>query len=202
MNRNPNVDRNEKVDSFVESMTPPKPDFKIHPPTSVSELFVGYDKETVGTTVEGGQGMNWYMALCTFLMYLSAIGFVISGIQYIFGLMYGNSYLADITYTLYPMLRFVDIAMGIVYLAFAAAILYTRMRLAKFMKDGPALWLWLILVNLGIGIVYALLAQVAKGNVDFGALLATIIVTCLFGGIGYCLNKTYFDKRARLFVNE
>ena len=184
----------------VDQLMPPAFDFNFEAPASIGDLFVGTNKQAVAYAESVGIPMKWFSALSTWLLYLSALGMLISGIQYLTGSIYGNAYYAELTYAVYPALKAIDIIFGIVYIAFTAVILYVRMHLAQFKKDAPALFLYMMLLNIAISLAYSILSLICTGFATFGSVLLTLILTIVISGVIYYLNKQYFDKRAHLFT--
>ncbi len=163
-------------------------------PSSIGELFAGYNKTGVSYAESVGLKMKWYKALTSVLLYLSALGLLWMGVDTIFdfsgtgfsGYMYGN----------YPALQVVDIIYGIFLIAIAFVALYIRMRLAQFASDGPHLYLLLLVVNGCASLLYTLAISAIVGYFD-GA-----TITGSFAGViaMFVLNRTYFDKRQALFT--
>ena len=183
-----------------DQLVPPPLNFTFEAPASAGDVFVGTNKEGVAYAESTGLSMKWFSALATWLLYLSAFGFIISGIQYLTGGVYGGGYYADLTYAVFPALKAIDIIFGIVYIAFAAVVLYVRMRLAQFKKDAPVLFLYMLLLNIGISLAYSILSLICTGFGTFGSVLVTLILTIVISGAIYYANKIYFDKRQHLFT--
>ena len=163
-------------------------------PSPIGQLFTGYNKQGVQYAESTGLQMKWYKALTAALLYISAAYMLFSGIQSILGLSYGDS--GSYLYSMYPILRVVDILYGLFLLVVAFAALYVRMHLAQFASDGPRLYLTMLVVNGGISVVYTLLAYLIIGVSNFAGVISAIgLVAAMF-----VLNRTYFDKRQHLFT--
>ena len=181
----------------VNQLTPPAFDFNFEAPTGINDVIVGYNKEGVAYAESTGLQMKWYKALTVWLLYLSALGDLITAFQYFTGNVYGGSGIAKLTYAIFPALHIVDIVYGLFVLALVAVILYVRMRLAMFKKDAPALFLYMLLISLGGSLVYSLLTLIITGT---AGIIGTLLITLIVCGVMYYLNKVYFDKRQHLFT--
>lgn len=163
-------------------------------PPSIGALFCGVNRGGVQYAEQSGLGMKWYKALASFLLYISAVFILYTGIQYFTGQTYGGS--SGYVYSLYPALRFINVIYGLFNLVVAVAILYVRMHLAQFASDGPKLYLLMLLVNGIASAVFTIATFIIVGQSDWGSLATSIAgVIAMF-----VLNRTYFDKRQHLFT--
>lgn len=145
------------------------------------------------------QGMKWFKFVIYAQLFLSAAASLLNAFALFTGASYGDS--ADLVYTFYSGLRAVDILFAIIYVALAGAAIYVRMRLAKFRRDAPSLYLMFLAASLAAQILYAVFVMVVIGispidMFDISTVTSTITTVVLI-----VANKVYFERRAHLFVN-
>ena len=179
------------VPAYTCMKTPLKP-FAL--PSSIGELFVGYNKTAVQYAESTGIKMKWYKAITAVLFYLSALGLLWSGLDTIFD--FSDTGFSGYMYGSYPALQALDIVYGLVLIIMAFVVLYVRMHLAQFSTDGPHLYLLMLLVNGGASVIYTLLISLIVGYFSFSTIISPLIgVLAMF-----TLNRIYFDKRQHLFT--
>lgn len=141
--------------------------------------------------------MNWYKFLIYFALFLGALSNANTGIQMVTGGHYDGY--ASYVYSYFPVLKTIDIVMGIACIAIAVFAIVVRQKLANYKMDGPKMLLYLYLANMAISLVYVLLLMMIVGSefVDFTLILPSVVVSVIM----IFVNKTYFDKRSHLFVN-
>ena len=159
---------------------------------SVGDLFCGINTQITAYAESLGLQMKWQKAIVV-LIYLGVISSLLTAVQYFTGSIYGDS--VGSVYRSFPALRFVGILYGLFCLAYAAAMLYARMLLAKYNADGPRFFLLLLLVNGAAAVVLNLLIYVITGVSDFSSLIGQVVGI----GVAFYLNKTYYEKRMHLF---
>ena len=159
---------------------------------SVGDLFCGINTQITAYAESLGIQMKWQKAIVV-LIYLGVISSLLTAVQYFTGSIYGDS--VGSVYRSFPALRFVGILYGLFCLAYAAAMLYARMLLAKYNADGPRFFLLLLLVNGVAAVVLNLLIYVITGVSDFPSLIGQVVGI----GVAFYLNKTYYEKRMHLF---
>lgn len=140
--------------------------------------------------------MKWFKFVIWVQLFLAALTNAGTGIGLLTGFAYGG-YAEDV-YATFGGLRILDILIGLLCLALAAAAIYIRFQLSGYRQKGPTLYLCFLLVSIAVSLVYMLLASLALGS--FAGDLSTIVslVTSL---VKYFLNRIYFEKRSFLFVN-
>ncbi len=150
--------------------------------------------------------MKWFKFLIYFLMFANALLFLSQAASFFTGSQYGDS--AASVYHFFSGLKAVDMVMGVLYLGAAAYSIYTRFMLSGYKRIGPKCMYAYYAVNVGLQVLYTALACIVFAGVN--ANLATELLTenlpTLLGSVvgcvlGIALNRTYFNKRAHLFVN-
>lgn len=135
--------------------------------------------------------MKWFMFLVYFLLIVGPLFRVISGVRAMSGNAYAN---ADQIYLAFPMLRDLDILMGILSIAEAPALLFARHWMVKGLKKGVKCYLIICIASTAAALLYTLIGS---------AIIKTLVTQNLFtigvSIIYIILNKIYFDKRAEMF---
>ena len=137
--------------------------------------------------------MKWFMFLVYFLLIVGPIFRVISGVRAMSGNAYAN---ADQIYLAFPMLRDLDILMGILSIVEAAALLFVRHWMVKGLKKGVKWYLIICIASTSATLLYTLI-----GSAIIKTLVTQNLFTVGFNIIYIILNKIYFDKRAEMFSN-
>lgn len=145
--------------------------------------------------------MGWFKFLIHFALIASAILNVLAGIRLIAGLHYYEN--RDFFYFAFPGLQEFDFILGLVIIAFAVFLLYTRSRLAGFWANGPKMLTIthcaLILINIvqivGQKIIYSQEPRFVV-TLDYSTYWTAIVVQ----GILMLIDLLYFKKRSHLFV--
>ncbi len=135
--------------------------------------------------------MKWFMFLVYFLLIVGPIFRVISGVRSMSGNAYAN---ADQVYLAFPMLRDLDILMGILSIVEAAALLFARHWMVKGLKKGVKWYLIICIASTTAALLYTLI-----GSAIIKTLVTQNLFTVGFNIIYIILNKIYFDKRAEMF---
>lgn len=164
--------------------------------------------------------MKWYKFVIWVQLFLSALVSVGSALLLLTGAQYGPD--SDLAYSMIGGLRVVDIIFALAQIGIAAFAIYVRQRLAGFKKGAPELYLRFIIIANVISISYNLivvwlavstLTRFLPGANFFDALgmllessstqasLFQLVVSVIAVIVMYFLNRTYFNKRAHLFVN-
>lgn len=153
--------------------------------------------------------MKWFKFLIYVELFLSAVSSLFGAYLYLTGAHYGTG-MADAVYTYYGMgLRVFDRIIGVYCIALAVFTIIVRQRLAKYKAGAPALYLTLLVLRAVYTLVYIVGVYRLTGIFVAGAYPSQLTPEDIFGAIfGFTLiiaaffaNKTYFDKRASLFVN-
>ena len=137
--------------------------------------------------------MKWFMFLVYFLLIVGPLFRVISGVRAMSGNAYAN---ADQIYLAFPMLRDLDILMGILSIVEAAALLFVRHWMVKGLKIGVKWYLIICIASTSATLLYTLI-----GSAIIKTLVTQNLFTVGFNIIYIILNKIYFDKRAEMFSN-
>lgn len=156
--------------------------------------------QPVQQTLQPDYPMKWFKFLIYFALFLGAFSNFMSGIGFITGSVYGSS--KELVYEVYEGLKPIDTIAGVAMIALAAFGIYTRIRLAGFYKNGPTMVLAMYAGAAALNLVYALAASsvihsTSSVKVDLTSVYSSIIVSAIM----IFANRTYFAKRADLFVN-
>ena len=150
------------------------------------------------------QGMNWYSFLIYFLLWAGAVINLINGFQLITGievtdLIEFSSFSA--LYSYFPGLKALDIVYGLLIVSLAVYEIVVRFALARYKKDGPRMLIRFYIANTVIPVAYLLIA-LAIVNVPLSAVISTrYVLSLVWSVVVIFLNRIYFKKRERLFVN-
>ena len=125
-----------------------------------------------------------------------ALGYLITGMQLLTGLLYGQYRAA--AYAGYPALQVVDVIMGILSLGLMVMALVVRRKLAKFRRGAPRLYLIWIAAGIVVGVFYLVAASLVLGQL---VMTGSIVGNLLGNVLLILLNLVYFQKREHLFVN-
>lgn len=146
--------------------------------------------------------MNWFKFLVYFLLFASAIVSFASCISYFTGSQYttAEGVTADLVYEVFPLLKPLDIFMGVFLILYAAFVVIVRFRLAGYKKNAPRLLLVMYSVNAASGIIYAVGALIATEGQIAQSVWPMVVGTVIGSFIMIYANYVYFKKRAALFV--
>ena len=153
-----------------------------------------YQQQTVSQP-----GMKWFKFIIYFQLILASFSQISSGLLALTGLSYdmagGNS---ATVYSMYPVLRGVDMWYGVVCIGMAFAAVYVRQSLAKFKVGAPNKYLMFLALNFAFSVAYILAANVVTGqfSLDFNAMFSSLSSVVML-----VLNGIYFRKREYMFVN-
>lgn len=140
--------------------------------------------------------LKWFKFIIYVQLFLSALGNLVTGIQLVTGLQYGD--VQGMVYSTYPALKPVDVVMGLLSLGLMVWALVVRQRLAKFRQGAPKLYLLWIGVSMGVALCYLAAASLVLGQL----VMTGSIMGGMLGNILLILsNLVYFQKREHLFVN-
>ncbi len=140
--------------------------------------------------------MKWHKFLIYFSLWLGAIMNLIFGIVMLAGGQYGGY--AAYVYEAFPVLRVVDILMGLVMIALAALCVVARFALAKYRRKGPGLLQLVYAVSALSYLIYLIVAVTSIGGSNIGAQPWIYLGVSVFMMI---VNRIYYQKRAMLFVH-
>lgn len=144
--------------------------------------------------------MKWFKFLIYFGLFFGAFTNFLTGINLITGNIYGSD--KELVYSVFENLQTMDMIMGALLIGIAALGVYTRFRLSGFRKDGPAMVQVMYAAGAAFQLIYALSVQAvlpssAALELDFSSMYSGAIT----GVIMIFVNRSYFAKRAHLFVN-
>lgn len=147
--------------------------------------------------------MNWFKFLIYCSLFLGALVNLWNAYQLLSGSIYKVDGFdgADFVYSVYPGLKAIDILYGILILAMAALCILTRQKLSAFSKQGPKLLMVLYTANVLIVLLYLVLVKVATDLSVSDLLSGSTRISLIIAVVMIVVNKTYFEKRAHLFVN-
>lgn len=143
--------------------------------------------------------MKWHKFLIYFSLWAGAILNVLTGIGTFTGSIYaGEGVDPEMIYRVFDGLKTVDMLMGLMVIALAVLLIVARFALAGYKKNGPKLLVIAYAANIALALIYPIMVAAVTG-LPFGELFN---VTTLISSIAMLVvNKIYYDKRARLFVN-
>lgn len=144
--------------------------------------------------------MKWFKFLIYFSLFAGALLNVVSAIPLLTGSVYEGA--ADLVYAMFEGLQAVDMLAGILMLATAVVGVYARFRLAKYCQNGPKMLTVLYIMAAAINLFYligvsAVLPEGVMESVDTTSSITSIVTSVIM----IFVNRTYFQKRAHLFVN-
>ena len=145
-----------------------------------------------------GLGMKWYY----FLVYFSLLATVIlnggTGIIQVAGIMMGEKSAVTAAYADAPMLLYVDVAYGLVCIAFGVFAFKTRQDLKAMRSKGPRELILLYGISGIMQLVYELCYVLTGAAETFDV---TAFGTVIVAVIMMLINKMYFDNRRDMFTN-
>ncbi len=142
--------------------------------------------------------MKWYKFLIYFSLFASAVLNAITGFQLLTGAHYGGS--AEYVYAFFDGLKGLDILVGLLSLGFAGFAIYTRTRLAGYFQNGPKMLLFTYAAGAAINLIYVIGLNAVLGGIASEIDTSSFIINLIVSAVMIFVNKTYFDKRAHLFV--
>lgn len=144
---------------------------------------------------EGEIPMKWYKFVIYFQLWFTLLSGVTNGLSMLTGSCYDG--MAESLYETYAGLPYIDRSYGMILMGWGIFAVYVRQHLAKYMADGPKLYLLLLAINPVSALVYNLIAGAIVGGLDVMSLAISVIVNVII----IELNHIYFQKRQHLFVN-
>ncbi|MGN0981443.1 MAG: hypothetical protein ACI4O0_00985 [Candidatus Limivicinus sp.] len=141
-------------------------------------------------------GMKWHKFMIYCAMFLAALTNFSGGIQAISGIQYGED--AEWFYFLYDGLKALDVIYGVLLIAVAGFILYTRHQLARMKRNAPKLIVTLYACTLLMSLAYPCLLAAITGINVFDV---SVVVNLLSALVMAVINILYYRKRSHLFVN-
>ena len=145
--------------------------------------------------------MKWHKFLIYFSLWASAVMNVLNSFVMFTGAHYGGENEARMVYNFFDGLKSVDIIMGVLFIGIAIFAIVTRFSLAKYQSKGPKQLLAVYGLNAVLTVAYPLLASAVTG-MELSELMDSSTISSIVSSVVMILiNKTYYDKRAHLFVN-
>ena len=161
------------------------------------------EEEPVQQVNKPVQGMKWYLFLVTVYMTFVAIMNVLNSFLYFTG---NYAVIEELTpaeyYAKYgAVMKGVDVAYGVILVGGALWMFLLRLRMMKFRKNAPALYLTYYAVTLVVEAGYyigSILIKKAPFTLNDVMYVTALVITYV---VYIILNAVYFKKRAKLFVN-
>lgn len=169
-----------------------------HPHNSVPRQTVS-TRTLNGTPTE--HSMVWYTLLISFILFVNALVYLVNGVAALNGELYDVP--ASTLYLYVPALEMVDKLTGIARIALAVLAVFTRIQLAHFKRNGPALLYMFILGGIMVTVAYTAAAASALsvlGSLPMDTLVSNVF-SVVFGFLYLLANMVYFRKRANKFIN-
>ena len=150
--------------------------------------------------------MGWYKALIYFVLFLFAVINIASAGMLFTGYHYERNMegAKDLVYEVFPKLKTIDSAFGVLFILLAVFAIIVRFQLAGYKKGGPKLLYLYFAGNIALNIAYAIIVKVYVNSEYSGAgnsinVFSISIPMIIFYSILIITNKLYFDKRSRMF---
>ena len=144
--------------------------------------------------------MKWFKFLIYFSLFASAFLNGINGFRQLTGSIYGDE--KELIYDAIEGLQALDMFVGAALIALAALAIFTRFRLAGYHKNGPDLVTLMYASTIIINVIYYIgIAIVLPDDIADAVNTSSLITGSLTSIAMIFINKTYFEKRASLFVN-
>lgn len=146
-------------------------------------------------------GMGWFKFIIYFQLFAAAVVSLINAFTFLSGTIYGSREVAENLYYIYPEMKLLTMALGVVSVALAVFAIVVRFSLARYKRSGPRLYLILLAVNILVTLVFVFgAAGILESPVsDF---LDSTQISSLVVSLGFLIfNFFYFRERKELFVN-
>ena len=146
--------------------------------------------------------MGWYKFLSKFVLYAAGVLNIFNAIS----VFRGRAFFPRLAYktiertmNAHTVLKVAAVVLSIAYLGLAVFAVYTRRRLASYKHDAPHLLKYYYLVALGLSLL-TVVAVMLVGMLPMQAIVS-FGEDAIFTIVILMINRTYFKKRAHLFVN-
>ena len=146
-------------------------------------------------------GMGWFKFIIYFQLFAAAVVSLFNAFTFLSGTIYGSREVAENLYYIYPEMKLLTMALGVVSVALAVFAIVVRFSLARYKRSGPRLYLILLAVNILVTLVFVFgAAGILESPVsDF---LDSTQISSLVVSLGFMIfNFCYFRERKELFVN-
>lgn len=146
------------------------------------------------------QGMGFYKFVIYFQLFAVAALNVVNAIAAVMGSQYllsGVSY-QSIAYTYQPIMRYIDLFYGFLYLGLAVYSIYVRTKLVKFKKNAKWYYLSVFFFSILLALTYLGWFNLILGGYLYYQLntLSLVASICWMGFFNF-----YFTSRENLFIN-
>ena len=153
--------------------------------------------------------MKWFKFLIYFALFAAAIIAVYNGVQLLTGSHYGSQDEKTLVYSVFEIMKTVDLAVGLLYLGSAVYAIVTRFALSGYKSIGPKLLFGQYALNTAINLIYVIAVSSVLNNVSdvinvssyTSQLTRQAIGQVILAVVMIIVNKVYFDKRKDMFVN-
>ena len=143
--------------------------------------------------------MKWHKFLIYFSLWAGAVICALNGLQLLTGTVYGPNNESEAVYVHFPALKSVDMVFGVIMIAIAVFLIYTRFQLARFREGAPnkltIAYLLQLAAFLGYGIVISGIVHMSFSDVINSQTSASIVSSIVM----IVVNRVYYNKRAHLF---
>ena len=153
-------------------------------------------EESITEAKKSLPGLGWFKFTIYFSLWANLALNLLNAILMWTGFTYGVE--AEQVYRAFPTLKVTDIFIGVLYLALAVYAVIVRTRLANFKKGSPMLLHILVGANLGITVLYAMIASGITG-ISFASLISGSIAQLMGVAVLLVVNIIYYKKHADLF---
>lgn len=146
--------------------------------------------------------MKYHNLLIYFSLFISSLFSIVTGLRYLTGHIYADeAFSIDQIYTVFPVLKLVDISYGVICLGLAVYTLYTRQRLAHLKENGPVHLRSLFILSLVTSFAYLLVVSMAMNLpvnlfINSDQWISWISWVILLMSV-----RIYYNKRKSMFIN-
>lgn len=146
----------------------------------------------------GGFPMKWHKVLTYFLLWFSAVINLMRGANTLTGARYGEyrSWL----YGAYPLLRSIDIPLGLLYFGAAGFAVAAALTLMSGKKKGPTLLTVFLIAAALVSLLDAGFQYLLAFNSDLPYLIRTVIYTVGLSAVMIAVNRIYYKRRMQFFA--
>jgi len=154
--------------------------------------------------------MKWFKFLIYFSLFAGAILNAATGASLLTGSIYEmrGGVDPDAVYAILPDMKTVDMAYGVFAILIAVMGIVTRFMLSGFSKNGPKMYLAMLILSIVASLIYSIAADsiLSEFYKDIGStndvsLLSENLPSAFTSFAMLVCNITYFKKRQHLFVN-
>ena len=143
--------------------------------------------------------MKWHRFLIYFALWASAVVQAATGARLLTGAIYGDQSTAQQVYAYFQGVKTIDQIFGVLSLAMAAYLIYTRFQLAGMKEGAPGKLLLAyggnLVLNVGYLVALSASTGIALTDIADGSITSSIISSLIM----ILANRVYYQKRAHLF---